>query len=246
MKKLIYIAGIMSLAALASCEKQEIDNWYSEVYDYSGRFTVRTVAEGFDPRDPRNTKYYNRERASEVQIYNTAADIADEIWLDYKYVNYPFKGKFKVTGTPTSFSSSDVSPSETSRNYLIYNPDDDEWYQFVSDSAAFFPEITAAGQTAQGRQLHTSVELLEGKIISLGTITPGGNVADSIYLSVKLHSDDIQFISIELDPLIWEDPDVPEYEWQIDPGSNQPDAALDEQWIIGGYRFTGYPEDITW
>jgi hypothetical protein len=205
-----------------SCDN-DIENWYSATFDYSGRFVVATACEEYVSDDTAI------EEGLEVMIYNTAANVSDEIWLDFEVAGLPQKGKIKLSGTA----------QEASGTATVENVSSSYYYSLSSAPA------TGAGQLKDGLQLYTRITLESLKITPKAATTIGGNVADSFYAKVILHHDYIQYESYRTDPETWDDPDVPEYAWAVKPGTNTPADADDwnETWTLTGYRYTGYPED---
>ncbi|MDR0687062.1 MAG: hypothetical protein LBF55_00050 [Prevotellaceae bacterium] len=237
MRKFTYALSVFACAVFASCDK-EMDNWYSETFSYAGRFVVATACDEYDDD---NTAI---EDGLEVLIYNTAANLSDEIWLDFSVAGLPQKGKLKVTGASAEAVGTTTVENVSSHSYYIDT--DYGLAPFESNYAGYFRVPTAAGEFNDGIQLYTRITLDNLKILSGAATSTGGNVADSIYLRVTLHHDYMQFESRQTDSENWADPNVPEYEWAVKPGSNTPaDAAdWDEHWTISGYRYTGYPEDM--
>ncbi|MDR3367475.1 MAG: hypothetical protein LBO71_10995 [Prevotellaceae bacterium] len=237
MKKFIYTASILATLCLASCH-EESDSWYSETFDYSGRFVVATTCAEYEDD---NTAI---EDGLEVMIYNTAANVANEIWLDLSVAGLPQKGKFKVTGTPREALCAENAENISSHSYYI----DTEYglAPFEPSYASYFRVPTATGELNEGIQLYTYITLDTLKILPGAATSIGGNAADSIYLKVTMHHDYVKFESRELARKDWADPDVPEYEWVVKAGSNTPadPADWDEHWTLAGYRYTGYPEDL--
>jgi hypothetical protein len=237
MRKLIYTLSILAATCFASCQ-EELDNWYSETFDYSGRFVVATTCEEYE--DDNTTV----EDGLEVMIYNTASNVANEIWLDFLVAGEHQKGKFKVTGTPAEALCSEVAENISSSNYYIDT--EDGLAPFDPSYADYFRIPSAPGELNDGVQLYTYITLDALKILLGAATSIGGNKVDSIYLKVTLHHDYMEFESQQTDSESWADPNVPEYEWVVKPGSNTPadPADWDEHWTISGYRHTGYPEDL--
>ncbi|MDR3267258.1 MAG: hypothetical protein LBT24_06795 [Tannerella sp.] len=235
-KNLIYSIILCLGLSLISCQNEE-DNWYSETFDYSGRFVIGVYAEdGTTELVPVDTK-------NELQIYNSSANTADEIWIDVVkgWTACPLKGKFNITGSSETFSAIRTENIKSSNMYI--ETAEYGLIPFKDIFLAVFPEITAAGQKNAGVQEYTYVTLTEGKISPQSATSPGGNTVDGIYLKITLYNDNIQFVSAETDPETWFDSDVPEYEWTYESSSNSFNQALTTTFVIKGYRYTGYPED---
>jgi hypothetical protein len=237
MKKLIYILAIFSIMMSFTSCFEKIDNWYSETSTYDGRFVVATTCEEYSDD---NTTI---AAGVETMIYNTAANIGNEVWIETHVAGESIKGKFKLTGNSASFTAGEMVKNINSATYYIDT--DYGLAPFSSAYADYFRVPTAAGQLNDGIQLYTRITLEEGKIIPEGATTIGGNVSDSIILKTVMHHDYVQFISYELPQNEWEDPQVPEYAWKLKEGSNTPadDDDWDEHWTLAGYRYTGFPED---
>ncbi|MDR0566297.1 MAG: hypothetical protein LBG47_04565 [Prevotellaceae bacterium] len=238
MKKFIYALSIFAgMAVLASCYN-EMDSWYSETFEYAGRFVVATTCDEYEDD---NTSI---EDGLEVMIYNTASNVANEIWIDFAVAGSPQKGKFKVTGTPAEALCSENAENISSSSYSIDT--DYGLAPFDPSYAAYFRVPTAAGERNDGIQQYTYITLDVLKILPGAATSIGGNTVDSIYLKVTLHHDYMEFESQQTDPKTWEDPSIPEYEWVIKPGTNTPadPDEWDEHWTLAGYRYTGYPEDL--
>jgi hypothetical protein len=237
MKKIMYLLSISISVMFTSCF-EKTDNWYTETSLLDGRYVVATACDEYDSD---NTAI---EDGVEIMIYNTAANVSDEIWIDTRIANEPVKAKFKFTGDASYFTDSlDIAENISSGTFYIDT--DYGLAPFTADYAEYFRVPTAAGELNDGIQLYTRVTLKEGKIIPKGATTIGGNVSDSIYLKAVMHSDYVEFISYEIPEDDWEIEDVPEFGWQLKAGSNTPadDDDWDETWTLSGYRYTGYPED---
>jgi hypothetical protein len=224
---------------LSSCQN-EIDNWYSEAFDYSGRFVASTTCEEYSDDDT------SIKDGNEILIYNSAANVKNEVWIDAQVAGAHMKGKFTLSGDASSFTS--ASGTAKNVNSSVYYIDTDYGLvPFSSSYANYFREPTAAGQINDGVQLYTRITLEEGKILAKSATTIGGNVSDSVYIKCVLHHDQVQFVSHAIPDYLWETPGVPEYEWKLKENSNsfdaEWDADWDEHWTLSGYRYTGYPED---
>jgi hypothetical protein len=219
---------------------EEVDNWYTETSALDGRYVVATTCAEYDDD---NTSI---EDGNEVLIYNTAANVKDEIWIETQIAGEPIKARFKLTGDATSFTDSLTIVENVNNAGTFYIDTDYGLAPFISSYADYFRVPTAVGQLNDGVQLYTRVTLKEGKVISKGAITIGGNVSDSIYLKTVMHHDYVQFISYQLPEDEWKVAGVPEFGWKLKEGSNSPadEDGWDETWTLSGYRYTGYPEDI--
>ena len=237
MKKIFYLLSILAIFISFSSCQEDLENWYSETAAYDGRFVVASTCEEYSSDDT------SIEDGIELMIYNSAANIKNEIWLDTEVAGLHIKSKFQVTGDASSFKGNEIGANIASDTYYIDT--DYGLAPFTSSYAGYFRVPTAAGQLNDGIQLYTRVTLEEGKIIPKGATTIGGNTSDSVYVKIILHSDLVKFESYTLPEDEWEDPQVPEYAWRLKPGSNTPAPAAewDEHWTLSGYRYTGFPED---
>jgi len=238
MKKTILYLGIVAYLAIAatSCN-EKLDNWYSATRSYDGRFVVAATCQEHP------SKNAIIEKGNEIYLYNTAANVANEIWLEDVTSKFPLKSKFKLNGTPDGFSGAETADNIKS-NSFIYNSTSGEYILFDKSNKADFPVATAVGQIATGYQEYIRATLVEGKILPKAATTPGGNVSDSVYIKLTLITDNVKFISSLVPESDWAKPGVPEYAWTQQAGSNSVDASKDEHWTLAGYRYTGYPEDM--
>jgi len=217
---------------------QKLDNWYTETAAFDGRYVVATTCEEYSDDDT------SIADGNEAMIYNTAANVKDEIWIESQVAGEPVKGRFKITGDASDFKGADSQVENVnSQDYLIDT--DYGWAPFDPSYSDYFRVPDAAGQLNDGIQLYTRISLVEGKIIPKGATTIGGNVSDSVYIKTVMHHDYVQFISYQLPEDEWSDPAVPEYGWMLKDGSNTPADAdgWDETWTLAGYRYTGFAED---
>ena len=234
MKKIVLYLSMV--VCVVSCN-EELDNWYSQTFNYDGRFVVSSVCQEFP------SKSAIIEDGNEIYLYNTAANVANEVWLDDVSGKFPFKSKLILNGNPDNFSGTETVGNINSKIF-IYNEDEEEYVEFSPGNSADFPVVNAAGQLCDGYQEYVRMSLDEGKIQPKGATSPGGNVVDGIQLKITLHTDNVKFISVLVSEDDWKDPDVPEYEWKFQSGSNSPDPTKVEHWTLSGYRYTGYPEDL--
>lgn len=234
MKKIVLYLSVV--ACMVSCY-EELDNWYSETFNYDGRFVVSSACQEFP------SKGAIIEDGNEIYIFNTAANVPNDIWLDDVSGKFPLKSKLTLNGTPDNFSGT-AKVQNVSSKYFIFNEDEGEYVEFSPGNSADFPEATAAGQLCDGYQEYAEMTLDEGKIKPKGATSPGGNVVDGIELKITLHTDNVKFTSVLVPEDDWEDPAVPEYTWSVQTGSNSPDPTKVEHWTLAGYRYTGYPEDL--
>ncbi|MCL1934135.1 MAG: hypothetical protein FWF53_10050 [Candidatus Azobacteroides sp.] len=239
MKKIVYLLCISAPMMFFTSCFEKIDNWYTETSGLDGRYVVATTCEEYSDDDT------SIEDGNEVMIYNTAANVNDEIWIDTYVAGDSIKGKFKITGDASGFKGA-AGDAQNVRVTTLLIDTDYGLAPFTDAYAGYFRVPTAAGQLNDGLQLYTRITLVEGKIIPKGATTIGGNVSDSVYLKTIMHHDYVQFISYQLPEEEWEEEGVPEFGWQLKPGSNSPADAdgYDETWTLAGYRYTGFQEDF--
>lgn len=236
MRKLAYI-GISFIVLLFTSCMEEIDNWYTNTATFDGRFVVAATCEEYSSD---NTAI---EDGEELMIYNSAANVADEIIVDTHVAGLPVKGKFKVTGDALEFKGT-ATVENLSRSaelsdddyLLIYNGN------YYKPSALGDPE--GAGEEYEGLHLYCRMSLELGKIISKAATTIGGNVSDSVYVKTTMYVDQLTIESYQTDQNDWSDPNVPEYAWRVKAGSRANADGMEEHWTFGGYRYTGFPEDV--
>lgn len=221
MRKIRTFIGIFFASALlfTSCE-QDIEVWDSETLDYSGRYVIKLMNEDM-------STVYSDYDGSELMIYNTSANVANEMWLEDMSHLIPLKSKFFFTGSPVSFKSVNTEFDKLTDNLLAIS---------LPTAAP-----TAEGQTKEEARDYLRALVVDGKIIPEAVTTKGGNIADSLFLKVKLYSGKVAFKSLKKPEKEWANPTKPEYKWALSSVSH--DATKDEVIVIGGYRYTGFPED---
>ncbi len=245
MKKVKYFLVLASLTALLSSCFDELDDWYSETYDYAGRYVVATTCDEYSDDDQAIRD------GNELLFYNSAANTANQIIYDSyiainqeEQIRFHVKGKFDVTGNPSDFKATGSTTNIGSSTVL----NDDEFYVLNDNGVPIgypsgLPKPTAAGVEYPGIQLYSRISLDEGKIIPKGATTIGGNVSDSVYLAITAFSEYLTIESYQTPADSWVVPGVPEYAWRIKDGSRTNADGWEEHWKFSGYRYTGYPED---
>ena len=248
MRKLIYLLSISSVMMLFTSCFEKIDNWYTNTSSYDGRFSVAVTCEEDEDYDRDIRDGY------ELWIYNSAANVEDEIIIDTQVAVYidedgeieeegfPVRGKFKVTGNPLNFQGG----SESVNLYSSSELNDDEYYliiggRFYSPSDL---EDDDVGEEFDAIHLYARVSLEEGKITPLGATTIGGNKSDGVSLKITTYCDYLIVESYETPQDTWADPEEPEYAWRVKEGSRTNADGWEEHWTFDGYRYTGYPEDL--
>lgn len=213
-----------SILVFGSCQ-QDVEVWDSETLDYSGRYIVKLANEDM------STIYHDYD-GSELRIYNTSSNLANQIWMEDLSKLIPLKCKFEFQGTPASFVSTNTEFDKLTNNLNSIS---------LPQAKENVSEPTAEGQTAEVDRDYLRATVIEGKIIPKAVTTKGGNIADSLYLKVKLYSGKAIFKSIRKAEKEWKDPTKPEFTWVF--SSVTYDATKDEVLVIGGYSYTGFEED---
>ena len=220
MKKIFYLLFIFTALVLTSC-KEDLEIWDSETLDYSGKFDYQLLSE--DMQD------VYADYGSQLMIYNTASNVVNEVWIDDEEHTFPLKSKFTFTGNSLSFKSSTEDFAALANN--IYNV----------DNKLPTPAPTAIGQSITKDREYVRAVILEGKILPKQATTIGGNIADSLYLKIKLLSGDVTYISYEVPLALRQDPEKEEFKWKYSAATY--DSSLDEVYVISGHRYTGFDED---
>ena len=220
MKKIYYLICILTLGiAFSSCQ-EELEIWDSETLEYSGRFIVDLYTD--DMTELIDDGY-------EFRIYNTSANITNEVWIDDLDGMFPLKSKFMFTGNSSSFKSESEDFTKLTNN---------------TKSTEALPKTapTALGQSISvAEKEYIKAVVLDGKILPMAATTVGGNKTDSIYMKVKLYSGTAKYNSFEVPLPLRKDPEKAEFKWKFE--SATVDAALDETYAISGHRYSGMPED---
>ncbi|WP_044264804.1 lipid-binding protein [Bacteroides timonensis] len=222
MRKITALIGLVFASALflISCQ-EDVEVWDSETLEYSGRYVVKLMDESM------TTTYHDYDK-SELSIYNTSANVPNEMWIDNTIPGmFYLKSKFFFTGNPVSFRSANTEFDKLTDN--------------LPSVEAPANEPTAEGQTIEEKRDYLRAFVEDGKIIPKAVTTKGGNIADSLYLKLKLYSGTATFKSQPKPENEWKNPTIPEYSWKL--SSLTHDASKDEVIIIGGYAYTGFPED---
>ncbi len=222
MKNFLYlIFSIISITSLVSCE-EELELWDSSALEYAGRYVVELQAED------QSETYYDYGYGMEIDLYNTAADVENEIWFEDLHSDIPLKVKLFLDGSPESFMSKSLEFDDLGINW--------DHIDLPSD------EPTDAGLTVTEDRDYLRAGVVEGKLLKEAATTIGGNVADSVYVKIVLKSGSATFESNAYPEEQWADPSIPEYFWEY--VSMDYDATLDETYVISGHRYTGFPEDV--
>lgn len=220
MKKISTTLGMLfALVLLFTSCQEDVESWNSETLDYSGRYIVRLLSEDM------SETYV--DYGTEIQIYNTAANKPNEVWIDDFEALFPLKSKFFLSGSPSSFRS-----TESGFDKLTDNP-----YAFGMPDDA--PE--GDGEDLVEERYYLRAELLDGKITPKSFTTKGGNITSGIQFTIKLYSGTVSFRSYTLPESQWKNPTTPEYAWKMT-GIHY-DSSMDETYIVEGFLYTGFDED---
>ena len=245
MKKIKYYLALILIPALFTSCFEKLDNWYSNTATFDGRYEVATTCDEYSDYDQ------TIRDGNILMIYNSAADIANQIIID-SYIatdpddgsSFQVKGKFDVEGNASDFKATQSTPNIASSADV----NDDEYYVVDEDGNPIdypsdLPTPTGVGEEYPGVQQYSRVSIDEGKIISKGATTIGGNVSDSVYLAITAYSEYLIFESYQTPEDTWVVPGVPEFDWRVKDGSRTNADGWEEHWKFAGYRYTGFPED---
>ena len=262
MKKLVYILGILSIMVyFTSCFKEK-DNWYTNTFKYDGRFSVAQTCDVrgeltdilfeddyfFEDGVPA-TDYSDVaiEDGAELMIYNSAANVEDEIIVDMHIAGHHYiRGKFKITGEPSNFRGTGIANNIFSNldeiadleYWFMDNEEIDDW----TSTFLYYIKPVDEGTEFDFLQLYTRFSLDEASITPDGE-TISGNPSDAVTVKITAYHDYLTVESFQTPAATWVKPDVPEYEWRIKEGSRRNADGEEEKWTLKGYRYTGYPED---
>jgi len=220
---------------LTSCF-EKIDNWYTNTAGYDGRYVVAMTCDEYSDDDT------VIEDGEELMIFNSAANIANEIIISTNVATEPIKGKFTISGTPENFQGTNKSVNlglgtaiSTANLYYAFN---------TNGSLAAPPTAaTQAGLESEGIQFYANISIETGKITPLSKTTIGGNKSDGILLNVTAYHDYLVYESYQTPEETWAVAGTPEYAWRVKAGSRENADGEEEHWTLDGYRYTGYPED---
>lgn len=231
-KTFLYIAGLLGALAFSSCD-QEIDIWDSATFDYSGTYMYQVYAED-------GTLSHDYDNEFKLEFYNTAANVANEIYIDDHDKYFEFRQAFSLDGDFSSFVSKstkfeDLKDNEKALILPGLKTDEDK----DVDDADFVEKPTALNQAVVLNRNNIRSAIVEGKIITDGATTLGKNITDSLYVKVILYSGTVSFKSAEVPLKYRANPDKEEFEWKFDEVVNTSSEVV----IIKGHRYTGFEED---
>lgn len=238
MRKLAYI-GVSSLVLLFTSCMEEIDNWYTNTAAYDGRFVIAATCDEYSSD---NTTI---EDGEELMMYNSAANIENQIIVDVHVAGFALKGKFDVTGDAREFTA--TTPVDNISRAATYAGADLYLLSATGDFTSTHPSTLAAPTTAgverAAIQLYARLSLELGKIMPDGATTIGGNVSDSVYVETTMYADYLTIESYQTPQAGWADSTIPEFAWRIKDGSRTNADGWEEHWTFSGYRYTGFFED---
>lgn len=163
------LLGIM-LAILAVACQPEYDPGETAAVGYSGEWYYQIYNA--------DTLFQDYDYHGDVFLtYGTTNDLGDEIWIDDQD-NAPLymKAKFSVTGTPTSFAGTGISPNEIAIDYYGQPAFPDSGNVQIIDTMDYDYAV---------------IELIGGEIIEDGAIVAADreeSIADSIRIEVVGHA----------------------------------------------------------
>jgi len=212
-----YMAILFVCLSYTSC-KEDLVVWDSQTLEYSGRYIVSLLDEDL------NATGYD---GYEIQLYSTADNIKNQLYIDDLNQLLPLKSKFTFTGSSDLFNSANLEFDQLSNNLNAVN----------------VPKVapTAVNQNKTEERDYLRSAVIEGKIIPQAATTGGGNSSDSIYIKIILYCGTATFKSYSLPVQLRADPEVEQFAWKLDFVTYDPE--LDETYVLSGYRFTGLPED---
>ena len=223
--KNIYLFIVMALA-LGACD-DDIEIWDSATLDYSGTYVCQVLkADG--------SVYADYSDSRKIDIYNTDANIANELWITDHDKWLELTSKFFLDGDASNFASKSLEYDDLPLN--------------VSMVKASGDAPTGVGQILRDTIWGAKTALVEGKILPKAMTTIGGNVTDSIYMKIKFMYGDVTFISQEVPEAYRANPDVAEFEWVFESSIHNTvkangDVRDEEFYMYSGHRYTGFSED---
>lgn len=218
--KIIALA-IAAAAALVAC-KSDPYIYNSATLDYAGRFVVYDLS--LDGKD-----YSSSLEGEELRIYNSAADVATEIWLDDADQYFPFKAKLSISGSPSSFASTAPGVNTIAINENMPGT--------VLGAGVLDTVLAKHGKSNSP----VEVAIASAQIIKDGAQSIGGNTADALNIELKLTYGYIVYESVVKARNLWADSTVAEYGWEY--RSVIPVSSTVKNYSIKAYRYTGMPED---
>ncbi|RXQ96752.1 hypothetical protein EO244_03735 [Ancylomarina salipaludis] len=219
--KLFLVASVIIVGlSFTSCD-EKIEIWDSATLEYSGTYVYELKNEDA------TATYVGYSDQNKIEIFNTSANVENEVIIYDHGKMFPLKSKFIFSGNATSFASKSLLFDDLTNN----------------EEAVVLPEDapTAITDTLSEDRDYLRAAVVEGSIIKDGMTTIGGNVADSLYFKIVLYSGTANFKSVAVPVEYRANPDKEEFEWEL--VSVVRDAAKDKTYVISGHRYTGFSED---
>lgn len=159
-----------------------------------------------------------------LMTYNTAENLANEVWIDDQGLYLYFKSKFTLTGDPSNFASQGLAI-----NHL----------EFYTPNPA-----TEAGVLDTVEIDYGIVGLTDGKIIKdAATVWQDRELAtaDSIYFKTEFYTANFYFTSV-LDSTYTneEGEEISVFSWQENDPLWEIDEETREVYVVSGHRKTGW------
>lgn len=219
-KNILYISLFFFTLTMSSC-KEDVEIWDSNTLGYSGTYFWELFSE--DMTDV----YVGYDHDVQLMIYNSSANVENEVWIEDTDGVFPLKSKFSLQGTPESFSSVSMDFADLINDVnAIVVPDD---------------KPTGLSQEVTEDRDYIRNAILEGKILANAGTTISGNPVDSLYIKIKLLSGTVTFTSKAVPVELRADPEVEEFAWEYSNATY--DNTLDETYVISGHRKTGFSQD---
>jgi len=219
-KNIIYIAVLIMTLSMSSC-KEDVEVWDSNTLGYSGTFFYQLYSE--DNQD----LYVDFDHDVQLMIYNTSANVENEIWIDDHDEVFGLKSKFSLQGNSESFSSVSTNFTDLENN--------------ISAIEAPSTDPTTLNEEVTVDRDYIRTFIVDGKILPSASTTVSGNPVDSIYIKLTLLSGTVSFKSYSVPVEKRDDPEVEQFEWKYESATY--DNTLDETYVISGHRKTGFAED---
>jgi len=219
--KFFLVAVVMIVGlSFTSCD-EEIEIWDSATLEYSGTYVYELK------NADATTTYVGYSDQNKIEIYNTSANVENEVIIYDHGKMFPLKSKFNFSGDPTNFASKSLLFEELTNN--------EEAVELPDSKPVALTDVLSEDRD------YLRAAVVEGSILEDAMTTIGGNVADSIYFKIVLYSGTANFKSVAVPVEYRANPDKEEFEWEL--VSVVRDDTKDETYVISGHRYTGFSED---
>ncbi len=226
-KQLFYIAGLLSMTfVLLSCN-EDIKIWDSNNYEYAGSYLYSITKEDGKVEAKLSSK-------KKLELYNTASDVKNELWIWDHNKNFPLKSKIALTGNATKFKSKSLNFKDLSNNSLRIEKE----YERKGELEV---APTTVGTVKKFTTDRFRCAVVEGKILPKAATSKSGNKCDSIYMKLKFFGADLEFTSYLVPEKERTNPKVEEFAWKL--SKVEYNNSKDEVLTISGHRYTGFLED---